>query len=54
MPSAWQCSIQPRHFSETLNDAARRHHRHDRATPSSAINETCEQAQPSGVDVVHA
>jgi hypothetical protein len=54
MPCAGHSEIQASHFRKTLNDAARRHHRHDRATPSGAINETCEQAEPSSVDVVHA
>jgi len=54
MPCAGQREIQASHFRKTLNDAARGHHRHDRATPSSAINESRDEAEPSGVDVVHA
>jgi hypothetical protein len=54
MPCAWHSSIQASHFRKTLNDAARRDHRHDRSTSASAIDESCDHAEPSGVDVVDA
>jgi hypothetical protein len=54
MPRTRYCSIQARHLRETLNHAARRNHRHDRAVFSRTANETGQQAEPSCVDVIHA
>jgi hypothetical protein len=47
LPATGQCSIQARHLPETLNYAARRNDRQDRATLSSAANETCHRVSVS-------
>ena len=54
IPGAGQCSIQARHLPETLNHAARRNQRHDRATLASTSNKPREQAEPLCVDVIYA
>jgi hypothetical protein len=54
MPRPGQRPIQTRHFTETLNHAARPNQRHDRATLASAADKTREQAEPSRVNIIHA
>jgi hypothetical protein len=54
MPGPRQRSIQASHFRKMLNDAARRDDGDDHAMPPSALNEACEQAESSGIDVAHA
>jgi hypothetical protein len=54
MPSARQRLVETRHFPEMLNDVARRNHRYACPTLSSSVNEACQQAEPSCVEVLHA